>query len=286
MKREKYCIILKPGLKRNAPSSPSSSGVFQLLVPSKAERDGWMAALISHGVIKSGVIKEGFLRSREKYYFVLQKNCLYYHANQEDSIYGKIKGQIDLFNCTVKETNQGSLGRKTTFSFGIYQPSGKKYFLFSDTATDVNEWIIAIRKVIDEAKSSALRRGKLLNSQVSAVWELEEEDLESTKYPFDEPDSDENIQFMESTDPPTIRAATLTKLIERLTFDEYADVDYLADFLLTFRSFTSPNELLSLLKQRFNMPFPKNPTEVEKQNFERKITIIRLRFDNLFLFFF
>jgi len=88
---------------------------------------------------------------------------------------------------------------------------------------------------------------------------------------FDENDTDENIVFLASQpgeDPkPKVRGGTLEKLIERLTHPSENDPQYLLHFLLTYRSFTDPKELLAILSNRYNMPKRSSETEVE---FEQK----------------
>ena len=37
-----------------------------------------------------------------------------------------------------------------------------------------------------------------------------------------------------------LQAATLLKLVERLTYDRYSDTQFLHQFLLTFRAFCTP----------------------------------------------
>lgn len=44
--------------------------------------------------------------------------------------------------------------------------------------------------------------------------------------------------------------------MERLTYQEHGDPDYVKTFLLTYRSFTTPVELMSLLISRFLCPLP------------------------------
>jgi len=71
-------------------------------------------------------------------------------------------------------------------------------------------------------------------------------------YIFCEEDSPNNILFEENLEQ--LRAGTLVKLVERLTFDDKIDPNYPFEFLLTYRSFTSPQVLLNLLISRWNMP--------------------------------
>ena len=51
-----------------------------------------------------------------------------------------------------------------------------------------------------------------------------------------------------------IHAATLTKMIERLTLSVNTDPMILYAFLATFRAFVTPLGLFELLKARFNWP--------------------------------
>lgn len=64
------------------------------------------------------------------------------------------------------------------------------------------------------------------------------------------PDGDDNIVF-DPSDPKTIKLCNLEKLVERLTFQSEIDPRFRETFFLSYRSFTTPLELLELLKARF-----------------------------------
>jgi len=92
-------------------------------------------------------------------------------------------------------------------------------------------------------------------------------DEELADYIFYEEDNENNIIFHENG---KIKGATLGKLVERATYEKYpgttnsknialsinltslkTDPDFLASFLLTYRSFTTPTELMDLLIIRY-----------------------------------
>ncbi|XP_058846528.1 son of sevenless homolog 2-like [Acipenser ruthenus] len=87
-------------------------------------------------------------------------------------------------------------------------------------------------------------------------------------YRFAVQDSEENIVFEErvqsKTGTPVVKAGTVVKLIERLTFHMYADPNFVRTFLTTYRSFCKPHELLSLLMDRIEIP-DSEPSEADKQ---------------------
>ena len=66
-----------------------------------------------------------------------------------------------------------------------------------------------------------------------------------------------DIKFNPTTDAyvpqtaPSIRAATISRLVERLAYDRYSDINYLKSFMMTYRSFMTPYQLLEKLTLRY-----------------------------------
>ena len=99
----------------------------------------------------------------------------------------------------------------------------------------------------------------------------------SAPYPFAQPDNEEIIIF-EDEENTIVEAATLIKLVERLTFEKSPDQNFVRAFMLTFDTFTDNKTLLNLLIQRYNIPLPKSKDSKLLQEYEgRKVKPIRLR---------
>uniref|UniRef100_A0A4W4EPF5 Son of sevenless homolog 2 (Drosophila) n=1 Tax=Electrophorus electricus TaxID=8005 RepID=A0A4W4EPF5_ELEEL len=119
-------------------------------------------------------------------------------------------------------------------------------------------------------------------------------------YRFTVRDAEDNIVFEEHTQSktgiPIIRAGTVDKLIERLTYHMYADPNFVRTFLTTYRSFCKPQDLLTLLIERIEIPEPEQseadlqalwngdqPMAAELQRFRREyVQPVQLRVLNVF----
>eukprot|EP00026_Physarum_polycephalum_P001826 Phypoly_transcript_01829.p1 GENE.Phypoly_transcript_01829~~Phypoly_transcript_01829.p1 ORF type:complete len:904 (+),score=160.18 Phypoly_transcript_01829:247-2958(+) len=80
-----------------------------------------------------------------------------------------------------------------------------------------------------------------------------------------------------------VKGATLKKLVERLTDPQVSDPTFLLQFIITYRSFTNPHELLELLKVRYESGIEVNPeaSDAEKEALAQKQLIVRLRVYNV-----
>eukprot|EP00735_Rhodelphis_limneticus_P013211 TRINITY_DN677_c0_g1::TRINITY_DN677_c0_g1_i1::g.28801::m.28801 TRINITY_DN677_c0_g1::TRINITY_DN677_c0_g1_i1::g.28801 ORF type:complete len:859 (-),score=212.78,sp/Q54PQ4/GEFA_DICDI/36.55/4e-93,sp/Q54PQ4/GEFA_DICDI/47.37/8e-07,RasGEF/PF00617.14/6.1e+03,RasGEF/PF00617.14/7.7e-55,RasGEF_N/PF00618.15/1.6e-23 TRINITY_DN677_c0_g1_i1:289-2865(-) len=99
--------------------------------------------------------------------------------------------------------------------------------------------------------------GRLRDLLGSLALKVEEDDAGPDICIWDEPSTPATLVLAPDR---SIKAATLNKLVERLTIDKAPEgVDlgqYTKTFLMTFQSFTTPEKLLDKLLERFEVPVP------------------------------
>ncbi|XP_070605115.1 son of sevenless homolog 2 [Erythrolamprus reginae] len=148
-------------------------------------------------------------------------------------------------------------------------PKDENSFIFAaKSAEEKNNWMAVL---------ISLQYRSTLDRMLDAVL-LQEENEQPLRLPspsiyrFAVEDSEENMVFEDNLQSrngiPIIKGGTVVKLIERLTYHMYADPNFVRTFLTTYRSFCKPQELLSLLTERFEIPEPE-PTEADRLAIEK-----------------
>ncbi|KAI9311849.1 ras guanine nucleotide exchange factor domain-containing protein [Dichotomocladium elegans] len=80
-----------------------------------------------------------------------------------------------------------------------------------------------------------------------------------------------------------VKGGTLPALVERLTLHDTLDTSFIANFLLTYRSFASTEDFVTLLEGRYTMTAPEGLTPQEFDIWtNRKQKLIRLRQNSVF----
>ena len=95
-------------------------------------------------------------------------------------------------------------------------------------------------------------------------------------------DYETEIVYDTKGDTPQLRGGTLTALVEQLTRHDRLDPQFNATFLLTYRSFTTANELFEMLVNRFTIQPPQGISSSDfKVWTEQKQNLIRVRTINI-----
>ncbi|XP_044128733.1 son of sevenless homolog 2 isoform X2 [Bufo gargarizans] len=136
------------------------------------------------------------------------------------------------------------------------------------TAEEKNNWMAALISLQYRSTLDRMLDSVLIQEENEQPLRLPSPDV----YRFVEEDSEENIVFEDNVQSrggiPIIKGGRVVKLIERLTYHMYADPNFVRTFLTTYRSFCKPQELLSLLIERFEIPDPE-PTEADRIAIEK-----------------
>ncbi|KAH3853082.1 son of sevenless homolog 2-like [Dreissena polymorpha] len=167
----------------------------------------------------------------------------------------KLKEKFPVLKLKVrdKEDNEAPTECKNAFELQS-EVNNIHVLLAAKTPDEKSNWMAALislqTKTMLERQLDALLREEELNTPLKLP--------DPEKYRFAIEDSENNIVFEDSPagpgESPLIKGGTLLKLVERLTYHMYADPKFVRTFLTTYRSFCSPQQLLDLLIERFEIP--------------------------------
>jgi hypothetical protein len=97
-------------------------------------------------------------------------------------------------------------------------------------------------------------------------------DLEFRRgYPFYAADSPSSVRV--DKDSGRLSAASITKIVERLTHHEHTSVDMLPSFLGAFRRYIAPQDLLELLLERSDPPMPKLKDQDLMKRYNQQVVV-------------
>ncbi|KAF2452621.1 cell division control protein-like protein Cdc25 [Lineolata rhizophorae] len=95
-------------------------------------------------------------------------------------------------------------------------------------------------------------------------------------------DHEGEIAYDHKRNPPDLKGGTLTGLVEQLTRHDKLDSGFNGTFLLTYRSFTTANELFEMLMRRWSIQPPQGLATRDYETWvEKKQKIIRFRVVNI-----
>ncbi|KAG1148339.1 hypothetical protein G6F37_004035 [Rhizopus arrhizus] len=137
---------------------------------------------------------------------------------------------------------------------------------------------------IDDSKS--IRRPTLGVAGISdIVNRRRQQSIRPDDRPADSTDTlgyDHHPDEIEIGPDGSIKGGTLPALVERLTVHNTLDTNFIATFLLTYRSFCTSEEFVSLLEDRYNLRPPERLTPEQLEMWtERKQKLVRLRVFNV-----
>ena len=114
---------------------------------------GWFAKKMPNMNELTQASKSGYLAQQEgrlmkswrKKWYVLNGKALYYFESATDQ---KPKGMIEMGSDCIVQAADEYISGEVMFSFGLFHPNGKLFFLQAESASDREAWMEAINKVL------------------------------------------------------------------------------------------------------------------------------------------
>ncbi|CAF0930895.1 unnamed protein product [Adineta ricciae] len=168
------------------------------------------------------------------------------------------------------------------------QCDDKNYILQARSEQDKVQWLCLLMYIRNKSVLQRELYNILVNEDAQQVLLTPD----PSQYKFCTPNSPTNILIdyhtndKSSSSPSfTIRGATIEKLIEHLTHHQLLHPRFVKSFLMTYKSYCSPLELLNLLIERYNIPEPASSylyTEQQLKKFRKEyVQPVKLRVLNV-----
>lgn len=219
--------------------------------------------LLMEGML--GVAKEGSRRAHksDRYVFLLDGLCVCTKRKRGAEGF-RLKEIISMRKVKLIDIEEAD---DMKFAFQLSPPDQPGTVFFANSKPDKNEWMAALTFLLTRSTFERMLDAKLTEEESTIPVLRPAPDI----YRFAEEDSEETIMFDDVKDNTQnqgqlIKAGTIHKLVERLTYHEYADPTFVRTFLMTYRSFCKPSELLDLLMQRHQIP---NPIDLDDPDVRR-----------------
>ncbi|XP_062851740.1 son of sevenless homolog 2 isoform X2 [Trichomycterus rosablanca] len=260
--------------------------------------DGWegkdIGQCCSQFIMEGPLVRAGAKHERHNFLFDgLMISC---KANQSSRLMGaefRLKEKFVLRKYRVVDREDSS---ELRFAFELLGREDGGAVFCARSAEEKNAWMAALLTLQYRCTLERMLDAELQKEEQEQPLRLPSPEI----YRFTVKDSEENIVFEEHTQSktgiPIIKAGTVDKLIERLTYHMYADPNFVRTFLTTYRSFCKPQDLLTLLIERIEIPEPEQseaelesmwngdqPMAAELQRFRREyVQPVQLRVLNVF----
>ena len=217
------------------------------------------------------------------YYFVLKEHLYFFKTKQDETC----AGFVSLNFVTIELVKEPGFPK---FCFSITSYNKDATYFALETSKALSEWILKIRKV-KFARSEASATGPLAASSpdltehseltlrqngrqkvhqliTNALTDLShyplkleeivtgEKALNPEGWDMSSPDDNENIVYSSSSQGPAnddvfVKEASVQKLVEKLFDEKVSNVKYVEVFLMSFRSWLSPESLFAYLLRAF-----------------------------------
>jgi len=222
----------------------------------------------NHHTIRKAIVSTGGISNGNS---TLRRNTFRKHQrSQTENLY--LKGNLDTTTSSVTIYVTYLDGEKCEFQFPLELPM-EAIFSCSCMKKELNEELYTFQSEkgekieLDRTLKYYTVDGSLSSGNCNTFKIVEGEKFYSTVCVTE---NDQDVMILQYTNGENLQvmAGTIDKLIERATDGSEKDETFLDIFLLTYRAYIKPKEMLQLLIDRFNCELPPDPSEEDIKYFE------------------